>query len=105
MRHDSVSPIYIPVTGPSGWQSTATGVAVSINDGAAWLTAGITIVTATATAITLANGTAGTRCYISIPAATVGISALAGQLLEFLVRLTNGADVPVMSAAGKFWIE
>jgi hypothetical protein len=105
MRHDSVTPIYIPVTGPSGWQSTATGVAVSINDGAAWLTAGITIVTATATPITLATGVVGTRCWISIPAATVGISALAGQLLQFLVRFVNGADTPVLTAAGKFWIE
>lgn len=105
MRHDAVTPIYIPVIGPSGWQSTATSLAVSIDNGATWLTTGITIVTATAAPITLATGLVGTRCWISIPAATVGISALAGQLLQFLVRFVNGTDTPVLTAAGKFWIE
>lgn len=105
MRHDSVNPIYIQITGPTGWHLTATSLAVSIDGGATWLNTGIAIVTATATAVTLATGQAGTRCYISVPAATVGIAAMSNQLLDFLVRMTVGADTPVMSAQGKFWIE
>lgn len=104
MRHDYVGPIYVAVTGPTGWQTTATGLAFSL-DGVTWYTSGAAIVTATASPITLANSTTGTRCFVSIPAQSLPISGLSNALVKVMVRLTNGSDTPVMTAAGKFWIE
>jgi hypothetical protein len=101
MRHDSTEPIYLPITGPTGWHLTATGVQTSIDNGATWHAA--TIVTATAYAVTLANRTQGTRCWISVPAASFVLTA--DTDVEFLVKLVNGGDAPVMVSAGKFHIE
>lgn len=98
MRHDSTEPIWLQVTGPTGWQITATGLQVSINAGVTWVNA--TVSAGTANPITLANGTAGTRCWISVPATSLPL--VAGTQIQFLVRLTNLSDTPVMIAAGKF---
>lgn len=98
MRHDSTEPIWLPVTGPTGWHTTAAGVQVSIDNAVTWVNA--TIAPLTAVAITLANGTAGTRCYISVPATSLAL--VAGTRIQMLARLTNGSDTPVMVAAGKF---
>lgn len=101
MRHDSTEPVWDQITGPTGWHLTATGVQVSINNGTTWVNA--TVATATATPLTLANGTAGTRCWISVLAPS--LNPQPDTLVQFLVRLTNGADAPVMIAAGKFYFE
>lgn len=101
MRHDSTEPIYLPVTGPTGWPATATSVQVSIDDGATWHAA--TVDTVHTQVITLANRTQGVRAWLSVPATSLALQA--DTQIEFLVKLTNGGDTPVMIAAGRFNIE
>jgi hypothetical protein len=100
MRHDSDEPIWIQVTGPTGWPTTATGLQVSIDNGATWVTAAVD--TSTTQPITLATGQAGSRAWVQIQATDLTLTA--GTTLDFLVRLTNGADSPVMTATGQLYI-
>jgi hypothetical protein len=100
-RHDSTEPLWLPILGPVGWHLTATGIQVSIDGGASWHNASVDA--STAQALWLANHTQGTRAWISVPIPDLAPTADAN--VQATVRLTNGADSPVMTAAGRTYFE
>lgn len=95
MKRSSVEYIWIPILGPSGWNTSASAVDVSIDGGTTWVAASVD--NSTAVAVTLRNNVVGTRAYVKVLSSTLAIPG-AAESITFLVRPTANPETPVIEA-------